>query len=79
MGTENRMNTSKTKMTTGIPGAINNLGSTEQGNQSALTVQPLSAVPIGANWNLISRTLIPVISETRAQLTLIVHPKRAQR
>jgi hypothetical protein len=39
------------------------LGPTEQGNQSVLTVQPVIPVSIGANWNLISRTLIPVISQ----------------
>jgi hypothetical protein len=39
-----------------------NLGPTEAGNQSILTVQPVIPVSIGADWNLISRTIIPVIS-----------------
>jgi hypothetical protein len=39
-----------------------NLGPTESGNQSVLTVQPVIPVSIGEDWNLISRTIIPVIS-----------------
>jgi hypothetical protein len=40
-----------------------NIGPTEQGNQSVLTVQPVIPVSISADWNLISRTIIPVISQ----------------
>jgi hypothetical protein len=39
-----------------------NIGPTEQGNQSTLTVQPVIPLSIGADWNLISRTIIPAIS-----------------
>jgi hypothetical protein len=39
-----------------------NLGPTEGGNQSVLTVQPVIPVSIGADWNLISRSIIQVIS-----------------
>ena len=39
------------------------LGPTESGNQSVVTVQPVIPVSISADWNLISRTLIPVISQ----------------
>jgi hypothetical protein len=40
-----------------------NIGPTEQGDKSVLTVQPVLPFSIGADWNLISRTLIPVISQ----------------
>ena len=40
-----------------------NIGSTEQGNQSVLTVQPVIPLSIGADWNLISRTIIPGINQ----------------
>src|SRR5258708_2656952 len=39
------------------------LGPTESGNQSVLTVQPVIPVSISADWTLISRTIIPVISQ----------------
>jgi hypothetical protein len=38
------------------------VGPTEQGNQSVLTVQPVIPFSIGADWNLISRTIIQGIS-----------------
>jgi hypothetical protein len=38
------------------------LGPTQSGNQSVLTVQPVIPISISADWNLISRTIIPVIS-----------------
>jgi hypothetical protein len=38
------------------------LGPTESGNQSVLTVQPVIPISIGEDWNVISRTIIPVIS-----------------
>jgi hypothetical protein len=38
------------------------LGPAQSGNQSVLTVQPVIPVSIGEDWNLISRTIIPVIS-----------------
>jgi len=40
-----------------------NLGPTESGNQSVLTVQPVIPVSMSADWNLISRSIIPVISQ----------------
>jgi hypothetical protein len=40
-----------------------NLGPTEQGSQSVLTIQPVIPVSIGADWNMISRSIIPVISQ----------------
>ena len=39
------------------------IGPTDQGNQSVLTVQPVIPLSIGADWNLISRTIIPGISQ----------------
>jgi hypothetical protein len=39
-----------------------NIGPSEQGNQSLLTVQPVIPFSIGMDWNLISRTIIPGIS-----------------
>ena len=39
-----------------------NIGPTEQGNQSVLTVQPVIPFSIGADWNLISRTIIQGVS-----------------
>jgi hypothetical protein len=39
------------------------MGPTESGNQSVLSVQPVIPLSIGADWNLISRTIIPVISQ----------------
>ena len=41
-----------------------NIGPSEQGNQSVLTIQPVIPLPvipfsIGENWNMISRTIIP--------------------
>jgi hypothetical protein len=39
-----------------------NLGPTEGGSQTVMTVQPVIPVSIGADWNLISRSIIPVIS-----------------
>ena len=38
------------------------LGPTESGNQSILTVQPVIPISINEDWNVISRTIIPVIS-----------------
>ena len=40
----------------------NNIGPIEQGNQSLLTVQPVIPFSIGADWNLISRTIIQGVS-----------------
>jgi hypothetical protein len=40
-----------------------NLGPIESANQSVLTVQPVIPVSISADWNLISRTIIPIISQ----------------
>jgi hypothetical protein len=39
-----------------------NLGPAETGEQSVLTVQPVIPISIGEDWNLISRSIIPVIS-----------------
>jgi outer membrane putative beta-barrel porin/alpha-amylase len=39
-----------------------NIGPAEQGNQSLLTVQPVIPFSIGADWNLISRTIIQAVS-----------------
>jgi hypothetical protein len=38
------------------------IGPTEQGGQSLLTVQPVIPLSLSADWNLISRTIIPAIS-----------------
>jgi hypothetical protein len=40
-----------------------NIGPSQQGNQSVLTVQPVIPFSIGADWNLISRTIIPAINQ----------------
>jgi hypothetical protein len=40
-----------------------NIGPTEQGNQSVLTVQPVIPLSIGTDWNLILRTIIPAINQ----------------
>jgi hypothetical protein len=39
-----------------------NIGPSQQGNQSVLTVQPVLPFSIGADWNLISRTIIQGVS-----------------
>ncbi len=39
-----------------------NIGPIEQGNQSLLTVQPVIPFSLGADWNLISRTIIQGVS-----------------
>jgi hypothetical protein len=39
-----------------------NIGPTEQGSQSLLTVQPVIPFSIGTDWNLISRTIIQGVS-----------------
>ena len=39
-----------------------NIGPIQQGNQSLLTVQPVIPFSIGADWNLISRTIIQGVS-----------------
>ena len=45
-----------------------NIGPSEQGNQSVLTIQPVFPLPvipfsIGENWNIVSRTIIPGINQ----------------
>jgi hypothetical protein len=40
-----------------------NLGPTESGNQTVLTVQPVIPISISEDWNVISRSIIPVISQ----------------
>jgi hypothetical protein len=40
-----------------------NLGPTESGRQSVLTVQPVIPISISADWNMISRSIIPVINQ----------------
>jgi hypothetical protein len=40
-----------------------NLGPTEAGNQTVLTIEPVIPLHISTDWNLISRTLLPVIRE----------------
>jgi hypothetical protein len=40
-----------------------NIGPSEQGNQSVLTVQPVIPISIGADWNMISRSIIPAINQ----------------
>jgi hypothetical protein len=39
------------------------IGPAEQGNKTVLTVQPVIPFSIGNGWNLISRTLVPLISQ----------------
>jgi hypothetical protein len=38
-----------------------NIGPLEHGNRYQLTVQPVIPISIGADWNLISRTLVPLV------------------
>jgi hypothetical protein len=40
-----------------------NIGQAEQGEKWQLNVQPVIPFSIGANWNLISRTIVPLISQ----------------
>ena len=40
-----------------------NIGPTEQGNQSVLTIQPVIPFSISADWNLISRTIISLVDQ----------------
>src|ERR1700735_2232984 len=40
-----------------------NIGPSEQGNQSVLTIQPVIPISISADWNLISRSIIPGINQ----------------
>jgi hypothetical protein len=40
-----------------------NIGPVEQGNKYQLTVKPVIPISIGKDWNLISRTLVPIISQ----------------
>ena len=40
-----------------------NIGPSEQGNQSVLTIQPVIPFSISADWNLISRTIIPAVNQ----------------
>src|SRR3984885_13662509 len=40
-----------------------NIGPSEQGNQSVLTIQPVIPMSISADWNLISRSIIPGINQ----------------
>jgi hypothetical protein len=40
-----------------------NIGPTEQGNQSVLTIQPVIPLSLSADWNLISRTIITAINQ----------------
>ena len=39
------------------------LSATEAGNQSYVNIQPVIPISISANWNLISRTILPVVSQ----------------
>ena len=38
-----------------------NIGPLEQGDKYQLTIQPVIPFSIGTDWNLISRTLVPLI------------------
>lgn len=40
-----------------------NIGPAEEGNKAAVTIQPVLPFSISADWNLISRTLIPLINQ----------------
>ncbi len=40
-----------------------NIGPIEQGNKYQLTVKPVIPISIGTDWNLISRTLVPLIDQ----------------
>jgi hypothetical protein len=35
----------------------------EDGNQTVLNIQPVIPISIGENWNMISRTILPVVSQ----------------
>src|SRR5271156_6125446 len=40
-----------------------NIGPLQQGDKYQLTVQPVIPFSIGENWNLISRTLVPLVDQ----------------
>jgi hypothetical protein len=40
------------------------IGPAEQGTKTVLTVQPVIPFSIGSGWNLISRTLVPLVSQS---------------
>jgi hypothetical protein len=40
------------------------IGPAEQGSKTVLTVQPVVPVSIATDWNMISRTLVPIVSQS---------------
>ena len=40
-----------------------NIGAADEGTKSLLNIQPVVPVKLGENWNMISRTILPVISQ----------------
>lgn len=44
-----------------------NIGSADEGTKSILNIQPVIPVAIGEDWNMISRTIVPVISQKNIQ------------
>lgn len=39
------------------------IGPKEKGSQAYLNIQPVVPIPLDANWNLISRTILPIVSQ----------------
>jgi hypothetical protein len=39
------------------------IGPKEKGEQAYLNIQPVVPIPLDANWNLISRTILPIVSQ----------------
>ncbi|RZL93825.1 MAG: transporter [Variovorax sp.] len=42
-------------------------GTAEQGHKSVLNIQPVVPISLNAEWNVISRTILPVISQSNVQ------------
>ena len=41
-----------------------NFGPDDDGSRSLLNIQPVCPFSIGEDWNLITRTIVPVVSQT---------------
>jgi hypothetical protein len=40
-----------------------NYGASDQGSKSVLNIQPLIPISLGADWNLITRTIVPLVDQ----------------
>jgi hypothetical protein len=40
------------------------IGPAQQGSKTALTIQPVIPISIGSDWNMISRTLVPIVRQS---------------